>query len=584
MVRWLKPVRASTVPAPCEQRPPPARTSPPGCRRSRSPASARCPTCPRRTTGSGATSPSTSGSRDGCAGLRVADLACGEGYGSDVLAATAAEVVGVDANPEAHEHARLRYRRPNLRFERGLVEEFDAGPCDAIVFLQTIEHIDDPGRAAASASRARRRVAYVSTPEPADARPAGRREVREPLAPARVHGRAEYRGAARAAFRARSRSSASSTPASCALHELALRARLGPRPPGAADHEAVLRPLRPGDLRRPTSPSGRRGRDLDRALDFLAVCRADERSRRPGRRPGDRPALATCPTWRASAPIRSARSGCSTRWSAPTCRCCEVAERRDDHGHARCSPTSSRRRASRSGCWRSCARYRLGAAERDVGDVEPSSAPRREAEADALPRARSTGSRRSAATCSRRSRTPARAGRVELIAVGRDPRGAAAASPPRGPPAADRRRAALASAPLRRPQRVLAARVRLRARARAAARRARPARTSAPTRARTSAPLDALAPVARRGRAGRLHDRLGGGASWCGRATAIPPTRATPSFTASRCAGRARGRSAASPTTRRRRPQRAREQAREFARRGRGAPRALPRRARRGRA
>src|SRR5918995_1419853 len=46
-----------------------------------------------------------------CAGLRVADLACGEGYGSDLLAHSAAEVIGVDANPEAFEHARLRYRR-----------------------------------------------------------------------------------------------------------------------------------------------------------------------------------------------------------------------------------------------------------------------------------------------------------------------------------------------------------------------------------------------------------------------------------------------------------------------------------------
>ena len=53
------------------------------------------------------------------AGLRVVDMACGEGYGSDVLAAAgAAAVVGVDANPEAHEHARLRYVRPNLRFAR----------------------------------------------------------------------------------------------------------------------------------------------------------------------------------------------------------------------------------------------------------------------------------------------------------------------------------------------------------------------------------------------------------------------------------------------------------------------------------
>src|SRR3954465_4495936 len=34
-------------------------------------------------------------------GRRVADLACGEGYGSMVLSRTAASVIGVDANPEA---------------------------------------------------------------------------------------------------------------------------------------------------------------------------------------------------------------------------------------------------------------------------------------------------------------------------------------------------------------------------------------------------------------------------------------------------------------------------------------------------
>ena len=78
------------------------------------------------------------------AGKRVVDMACGEGYGSNVLAGSAASVVGVDANPEAHEHARLRYVRPNLRFERDLVETF-AEPCDAVVFLQTIEHVEDPG-------------------------------------------------------------------------------------------------------------------------------------------------------------------------------------------------------------------------------------------------------------------------------------------------------------------------------------------------------------------------------------------------------------------------------------------------------
>ena len=51
-------------------------------------------------------------------GLCVIDMACGEGYGSDVLARCARSVVGVDANPEAPEHATLRYRRENVRIAR----------------------------------------------------------------------------------------------------------------------------------------------------------------------------------------------------------------------------------------------------------------------------------------------------------------------------------------------------------------------------------------------------------------------------------------------------------------------------------
>jgi 2-polyprenyl-3-methyl-5-hydroxy-6-metoxy-1,4-benzoquinol methylase len=78
------------------------------------------------------------------AGQRVIDMASGEGYGADVLARHAKSVVGVEANPDAFEHARLRYARLNLRFERSMVEVY-AEPCDAVVFLQTIEHVQDPG-------------------------------------------------------------------------------------------------------------------------------------------------------------------------------------------------------------------------------------------------------------------------------------------------------------------------------------------------------------------------------------------------------------------------------------------------------
>lgn len=78
-----------------------------------------------------------------CAGLDVVDMACGEGYGVDVLAQRARRVTGVDANPDAFEHARLKYTRPGVRFVRELVEGY-AEPCDAVTFLQTIEHVERP--------------------------------------------------------------------------------------------------------------------------------------------------------------------------------------------------------------------------------------------------------------------------------------------------------------------------------------------------------------------------------------------------------------------------------------------------------
>ena len=107
-------------------------------------------------------------------GVRVVDLACGEGYGSDVLAGSAYSVVGVDANPDAHEHARLRYRAPNLRFVRNMVEVYSE-PCDAVVFLQTIEHVQDPDGVLERVKGMLRAggAAYVSTPNVLTLAPAG---------------------------------------------------------------------------------------------------------------------------------------------------------------------------------------------------------------------------------------------------------------------------------------------------------------------------------------------------------------------------------------------------------------------------
>jgi SAM-dependent methyltransferase len=100
-----------------------------------------------------------------CAGREVVDMACGEGYGTHELAGRAARVTGVDANPDAHEHARLRYSRPGVRFERALVDSYEQ-ECDAVVFLQTIEHLEDPGAALEHFKSMLRPggTAFVSTP------------------------------------------------------------------------------------------------------------------------------------------------------------------------------------------------------------------------------------------------------------------------------------------------------------------------------------------------------------------------------------------------------------------------------------
>ena len=96
-------------------------------------------------------------------GRRVVDLASGEGYGAAVLAKTAASVIGVDANPEAFEHSRAKYK--NVSFERNMIELWQ-GDVDCVVFLQTIEHIQDPDAMLAHVRELIEPdgVAYVSTP------------------------------------------------------------------------------------------------------------------------------------------------------------------------------------------------------------------------------------------------------------------------------------------------------------------------------------------------------------------------------------------------------------------------------------
>ena len=96
-------------------------------------------------------------------GLDVVDVASGEGYGADALAASARSVLGIEPNPEAFEHARLKY--PRVTFRRDVAETFVA-EADAIVFLQTIEHVQDPDAVLDHFAAQLRPggTAYVSTP------------------------------------------------------------------------------------------------------------------------------------------------------------------------------------------------------------------------------------------------------------------------------------------------------------------------------------------------------------------------------------------------------------------------------------
>ena len=77
-------------------------------------------------------------------GKRVLDAACGEGYGSALLAGEAASVLGIDIAEDAIVHASARYGdRANLRFARGDCTALNvpAASFDLIASFETLEHV-----------------------------------------------------------------------------------------------------------------------------------------------------------------------------------------------------------------------------------------------------------------------------------------------------------------------------------------------------------------------------------------------------------------------------------------------------------
>ena len=87
-----------------------------------------------------------------CAGKRVLDVACGEGYGAFMLAGQGAtEVIGVDIAEEAISAARDRFACGCVEFLVGDALDLPdllgkRAPFDVVVSFETVEHVSDPHR------------------------------------------------------------------------------------------------------------------------------------------------------------------------------------------------------------------------------------------------------------------------------------------------------------------------------------------------------------------------------------------------------------------------------------------------------
>lgn len=76
---------------------------------------------------------------------KVLDIACGEGYGSNLLAKNATHVTGVDIIAGIIQQATAKYQKKNLQFLIGTVENIPGADkqFEVVISFETLEHIAD---------------------------------------------------------------------------------------------------------------------------------------------------------------------------------------------------------------------------------------------------------------------------------------------------------------------------------------------------------------------------------------------------------------------------------------------------------
>lgn len=100
---------------------------------------------------------------------KVLDIACGEGYGSNLMSEFAKEVVGVDLSSKIIDHAQNKYIKSNLSFLVGSASSipFENDTFDVVVSYETLEHLYEHEEMISECHRVLKNngILIISTPE-----------------------------------------------------------------------------------------------------------------------------------------------------------------------------------------------------------------------------------------------------------------------------------------------------------------------------------------------------------------------------------------------------------------------------------